>query len=317
MRVVCGHLKESSELDTVASGGFATALARKMVSRGGVVLGVAYTKDFKGAEYVKVENLSDIELIKGTKYIRAAKRLASGRVLRDEIKECLISGKLVLCFGLPCEIASIYHYLQTNNVNVENYYSVDLVCHGPAINEIHKSFIEMLESRYNSHIVNYTTRYKNPEWKPAFIRAEFENGEIYVKKLNDSEFGKAFNICPQKCSYSCRFKGSNRCSDITMGDYWGITENEIAYNSKGVSVGFVHNDRCNWLLDIDDYSLYEADIETALSGNPRYLLPLRRNPDSERFLKLYKMKGLEYACQHYMGIQSRLKRIVKLITRRQ
>ena len=197
---------------------------------------------------------------------------------------------------------------------MDNYYAVDLVCHGPAINEMHTSFIELLESRYESNLVKYNVRYKNPNWKPAFIRAEFENGKVYTEKLNDSEFGKAFNICPQKCSYICKFKKDNRKSDITVGDYWGVSELDDSYNPKGVSVGFVHTERCKWLLDdIEGFRLFDADENKALNGNPRYLTALSKNVDSDRFLKLYRTKGLEFACQHYESLTTRIKKILKRI----
>lgn len=314
MKVICGYLEKNEELKTVTSGGLLTAIAKKIILNSGVVFGVTYSKDFKKAQYIKVENMHDIELIKGTKYIRAERRLLSGGDLHTEVEKCLESGRIVLCIGLPCEIVFVHNYLQKRNVDMKKYFAVDLICHGPAINEMHSSFIELLESRYSSSIVSYNVRFKNPGWSPAFIRAEFKNGQVYIEKLNNSEFGKAFNVCPQRCSYTCKFKNENRKSDITVGDYWGVTECDNGYNSKGVSVGFIHTERSKFLLNnLEAFSLFNADENKALKCNPRYLTPLKKNPDADRFLQLYKSKGLVYACQHYMSIKTKVKNLVKNI----
>lgn len=314
MKVICGYLEKNEELKSVTSGGFLTALAKNIVKKEGIVFGVTYSNDFKKAQYIKVDNFHDIELIKGTKYIRADKKLLSGGYLHTEVENCLKSGKIVLCIGLPCEISSVYNYLHKRNVDTTKYYAVDLVCHGPAINEMHSSFIELLELKYSSSITNYNVRFKNPDWRPAFIKAEFENGQVYLEKLNNSEFGKAFNICPQQCSYTCNFKKDNRKSDITVGDYWGVTEFDNEYNSKGVSVGFVHTERSKFLLNnLEDFILFDADESKALKFNPRYSTPLKKNPDADRFLELYKAKGLAYACNHYMSPKTKIKKIVKNI----
>ena len=219
MKTICGYLKAENEWSSVTSGGLATSIARNFIINGGVVFGVAYTDDFKSARYMKIDKESDVNLIRGTKYIRAEKTLPSGLSLEEEVENTLGTNIAVLCIGLPCEMFHLKGILSKKDISTDNLYILDLVCHGPAYIEIHKAFIDLLEMRYDSKIIDYNVRYKNPYWNPAFIRATFANGKEYVKKLNDSEFGKGFNICPQPCSYSCKFKGDNRASDITIGDY--------------------------------------------------------------------------------------------------
>lgn len=310
MYTICGYLKDDVERNSTTSGGLATSIARNFIIGGGVVYGVAYTENFRKARYLCIDKAEEVALIRGTKYIRAEKKLDSGNIMVNEIAEQLTNGIKVLCIGLPCEMYSLKSALIKKNAEVNKLYILDLVCHGPAIGEIHEAFIDLLENRHQSKIVEYNVRYKNPYWSPAFIKARFDNGEEYVKKLNDSEFGKGFNICPQPCSYTCKFKGDNRCSDITIGDYWGITELDKEYNQYGVSIGFVHTEKAKELLHLPDFELMSADTQKALKGNPRYSTPLDKNPDADRFYRLFKAKGLEYASNNCYSLKTRIKQAI-------
>jgi len=316
MKIVCGYLQDKEKLKQSTSGGIAYKKKKKIIENGGIVYGVAYTDDFRSAQYIKTESVKELDRISGTKYIRAKQQLPGGIDVKKDIFDMLLGGHIVLCIGLPCFIYSVKQYVKEEGYTGEGLFTIDLICHGPAYNEMHEEFINILEKKYSSRIISYNVRYKNPDWKPAYIKAEFENGQSYLMKLNDSAFGKAFNICPQPCAYKCSFKENNRASDITIGDFWGITEKDKSFNPKGVSVAFLHTERSEWLVDNEDFLLFEADEVIALSGNPRYSTSLEKNEDADRFIKLYKLKGLEYACEHYLSITTRIKRKIKKILRR-
>lgn len=75
MDVFAGALKNEDELIQCASGGAATAISNEVLRRKGVVFGVAYTKDFRSAEYISVESKTDLDRIKGSKYVETEKDL--------------------------------------------------------------------------------------------------------------------------------------------------------------------------------------------------------------------------------------------------
>lgn len=56
-----GSMKDLSELQKSSSGGFATSIAKYVIQRRGVVYGVAYTSDFRGAEYIRATTDSDMQ----------------------------------------------------------------------------------------------------------------------------------------------------------------------------------------------------------------------------------------------------------------
>lgn len=48
-----GSLKDVNEVRKSSSGGLAASIAKHVIQRSGIVYGVAYTSDFKGAEYIR------------------------------------------------------------------------------------------------------------------------------------------------------------------------------------------------------------------------------------------------------------------------
>ena len=73
MKIYSGIIKDKDKLLQSASGGVVTALSEKIIENNGVVFGVRYTQDFYGAEYCYIENLNELNQLKGSKYITSVK----------------------------------------------------------------------------------------------------------------------------------------------------------------------------------------------------------------------------------------------------
>lgn len=131
----------------------------------------------------------------------------------------------VLFTGLGCDVAALKSFLNENHVDSSRLYTVDLVCFGPALPEVHRQYIEMLEKKYHSRIKSFTVRHKAKGWTPPYIRAEFEDGREFITPFHDSDYGL---YTREQCS-KCRFKGANHQADITVGDYWTVTEYRSSY----------------------------------------------------------------------------------------
>lgn len=69
-----GYLNDDVKILQSASGGIATALSEFMLQQGGYVVGVTYSDDFHRAEYVIIDNISDVQKLKGSKYVDCDKR---------------------------------------------------------------------------------------------------------------------------------------------------------------------------------------------------------------------------------------------------
>ena len=81
------------------------------------------------------------------------------------------------------------------------------------------------------------------------------------------------NINQRPSCYSCRWKSPNFCSDITAGDFWGVSKVDPAWNdNKGISVVVVRTKKGRDMLEKlkDTCCLYETDEKTAMSSNGMY-----------------------------------------------
>ncbi len=288
-----GYVLDDEELLSCSSGGIATALSKKMIRDGGYVVGVKYTDDFFGAEYLVTQNESDLQLFKGSKYIDADK----GTVYED-VKTLLERREKVLFFGLPCVVGAMRSYL---GVDYPNLICVELVCHGPTLKEVHKQYINHLENTYGGKITRFSTRYKNGSWTPKYLYAEFENGNKFMEKFKQTEYGYAFSLVSPKRCENCKFKGNDRTADIMLGDFWGAVESDDLYNKNGVSAVLVHTQAgLEFLRSVDEIKLFETTFEKVVRYNQN-IIRCANTPDQgekKKFEALFESKGLIYAAAH-------------------
>lgn len=311
LKTYCGYIKDNEKVLKSASGGLATALSEKMITNDSVVYGVTYASNYVNAEYIRIDRAEEIHLIKGSKYIKASLNREILESLADDLK----SGKSVLFTGLPCDISVVKSYLDKYNIEQEKLFCVDLICYGPTSSEVAKEYIEFLEKKYKSKISEFSTRYKNPFWSPSYLYAKFENGKEYIRKFSETEYGLAFSLMPaRKSCHTCPNKGEMYKSDITIGDYWGIQPEDNGYNKYGTSVAFVHTEKGDALISsLDNFCLFEADLEKALKGNPRYVTPVNPTSEAERFRERFEKKGLFYAASKHYGIKKYIPPVIRKI----
>lgn len=105
-----------------SSGAIFSLIAEKILSLSGIVYGVTMTDDCKGAEFVRVDNIEQLHLLRGSKYIQAKVGQAYKSVKND-----LNSGRIVLFSGTGCQNNGLKKYL---GKDYENLYCIDVVCHG-------------------------------------------------------------------------------------------------------------------------------------------------------------------------------------------
>ncbi len=294
MKIYSGFLKDKQELKQTSSGGAATALSKSIIQQGGCVFGVRYSSDFHQAEYCCIENIEDINVLKGSKYTESKK----GNIY-EVLSQKLIAGKKVLFFGLGCDIGAAKVYCEKMQIDMTNLYLVDILCHGPAVKGVHENFIQELEEKYNSQISDFTIRYKKEGWTPFYIKAKFNDGQEYVAPFDESDYGRAFRTIARPACTHCQFKGENHKGDICIGDYWGLQRGMHGWNDYGVSIMIVQTNKGEKLLEElrDDFIIQPADSKLVLQGNPMYYESRKQNGDYERFMMDMGAQGLHYAVQ--------------------
>ncbi|MEE3325312.1 MAG: Coenzyme F420 hydrogenase/dehydrogenase, beta subunit C-terminal domain [Methanosphaera sp.] len=308
LKTFSGYYKDSNLLKRSASGGAASILSETIIKNGGVVFGTDFSSDFQDAVYLCIDNIGDLERIKGSKYISTSKRMVyngEDRNVYDVVFEKIKERRLVLFVGLGCDIGGLYQYLKKHTVDVSNLFTVDLICHDPALKEIHRQYISNLQKKYGSPIVRYSMKYKTKNWISPHLYAEFENGKIFDRPFYDTDFGMMFRYYSPLGCYKCKFKGSDHCSDITIGDHWGLSKFNSKYNVMGMSIFFVRTEKgMNLVSKINENDFYISDFDTheALINNPMYYMCREKPFDYNNFVYVIEQKGLHVAAVKKVGL---------------
>ena len=298
-----GYYLDRKKLLQSASGGGASAIAEAIINEGGVVFGVCYTPDFKNAEFACIENINDLYKIKGSKYIETQKRILQKngeyKSVYSTVAEKLQSGVEVLFIGLGCDVAALYSFLKGKDISTSSLYTADLICMGSTSSEVAKQYINFLEKKYKSKVVDFSVRYKKQGWLPIYIFTKFENGKTFTTKFHDSDYGYAFShYYVKKACCQCEFKGHNHVCDLTLGDYWGITKDMNGYNPDGVSIFITrtkHGEQLINKIDRTEFLLQKTDVAFAIANNPMYYLSRKQEPKWKQFHENLYSKGLHYA----------------------
>lgn len=145
-----------------SSGAIFSLIAEKILSLSGIVYGVTMTDDCKGAEFVRVDNIEQLHLLRGSKYIQAK----VGQSYKS-VKNDLNSGRIVLFSGTGCQNNGLKNYL---GKDYENLYCIDVVCHGVPSPKLWRHYLEHIETINNAKIigVNFRCKIKDGrilEWK--------------------------------------------------------------------------------------------------------------------------------------------------------
>lgn len=311
-KIYCGHII-GKQLSNSTSGGIGYAIAKHFISLSYVVYGVGYSSDFKSLEYYRITSETDLYKITGTKYVKCN--------IDNDVVERIISdlyNGMVCFFGLPCGVALVRKYIQNHVPNLEkNLFCVDLICHGPTYQSILKTYVEEIENKYSSRVVSLSNRYKNPKWEPTYLMVRFENGKEYLRPLYDSDFGYALTVYTMESCYSCKIKGNNRFSDLTLGDGWGVPVNTCGYNEMGTSIIISHTSGGNDLMtqicgqkDVVLDTLVDFNLE---KNNPMYYRSAVKHSNYEKFKIEFEKNGLQKACKKCRTLKQSIRASVPLV----
>lgn len=218
-----------------SSGGIFYNLGRFIIEEGGVVC-AATLDDGMRVKHILVDDIREMECLMKSKYVQSDLGNCYSQIL-----ELLTQGKKVLFVGTPCQVCGLRTFL---GKEYENLFRVDLICHGVPSPQIWREFVENIENEKHSKCNSVSFRNRTLEgWKNFGMKIEFEDGSTYIdtQKQNPYMFGFLKGYIDRKCCYDCQFKGINRCSDLTIGDFWSVDKYEKGFNdNKGTSLVYVN-----------------------------------------------------------------------------
>ena len=275
---ICRAKNEQEHMDSSSGGAFAV-LARKVLEAGGVVLGAAFDENQQVIHRAALRK-EELTPLKGTKYVQSA--------IGDtyaQVRRYLEQGRQVLFSGTPCQVAGLKCSLGGDH---ENLVCVDLICHGVPSPGIWRRYLEELSK--GEPITAVSFRNKERGMDHVTLDYTLKNGTVLRENYGESMYIKGFiqNLYVRPSCFDCRFKGTKRCSDLTIGDFWSAKEFHPDMASPyGVSAVLVHSEKgACWLERCrEDFVLQESSPQKAAVWNEPLLAPVEVSPNRDRFFQ--------------------------------
>lgn len=265
------------------SGGIFSVIAEKVLSEGGVVFGAAFDVHWR-VRHRSIENIEEIDMLRGSKYVQSD----IGNTYK-EAEDLLKKGRTVFFSGTPCQIQGLKKYLRKD---YDNLITVDLICHGVPSPEVWDTFLKEYIGKEN--IKEFIQKDKN---RKNAIVYKLKNGQEQVESYEQNVYSKGFckDLYLRPSCHQCHFKGIERCSDITIGDFWGIERFLPGFGDQyGVSAIIVHTDKGRKMYHQIQNELVMQQCEPNWVGveNPCLLQSLPENEKRIQFFEQWREKGV-------------------------
>lgn len=302
-----------------ASGGIFTSIAKAFIEQYGIVYGcvMKLNNNNSNVYHTRVQTLEDLFEISGSKYVQSDINFT----YRD-VKNDLRNGRKVLFSGTPCQIDGLKRYL--GNQNSDNLILVDIICHGVPGNRMFSDYIEFLGQKYYGKISEFKFRDKIQGWG---LKGSYTlDGEKRVLDSMKSSYYQLFlggDVYRDSCYY-CKYATELRCSDITLGDYWGIENVHPEFLSdkggtidekKGVSCVLINTIKGKkiWEQILCKYiNKIESGYEEIKTTNQQLKHPSMTGSNRDKILNIYKNKGYADVDRYWNKINKKNKRIKKI-----
>lgn len=260
-----------------SSGALAATLYKIALEKGWKAFGVKWNSGFISASYFEIKNEHDLRLAKKSKYVQASK----SDVLKAA-SDYLRAGEKVLFIGCPCEVAALK---ALSKEFAKNLFAIDLVCHGPASEVVVKRYLE--EKDLKKPIASFCMRYKPGNGSSLNLRVVDANGMVREEPRNGTSFAFGMDTIVRPSCYACH----NRAGDWTIGDFWGLLEQNAGYNIAGTSLLIINTKKGQLVFNEikENFCYTNQDINLAIQGNATLKRP--NNPPQERLKLVYAIQN--------------------------
>lgn len=297
LKVYALATRDEEAIKKSASGGAFEVMARYVLQRGGVVVGVQLEEeeDSLAPKHCIITDMDDLYKLQGSKYVQSN----TGEIYK-KVLEYAASQRMVLFSGTPCQNASLRNMLKDNYANV---ILVDIICHGVPNSRMFKDFIRYRQRRLKAKVKKFYFRDKH-YGQGYTTRTVYERDGICKEKICKGElfayirfFSKSLTL--RESCYNCSFATRKRVSDITIGDYWGFNEEFKDTDKKGlndelgVSCFLVNSKKGEaFLKELDDNVVkIESSYDMVLKHNKQLNAPTKMPQERELILEAYKNNG--------------------------
>lgn len=281
--ILTGYANDEMLLPVSSSGAIFPVLASEIIRRGGIVFGAAFNREFD-VVHTAAESVAALAALCSSKYVQSS--IPTG--IYAQVKAALTAGRWVYFSGMPCQVAGLKSYL---GQEYETLIAQDTACHSVPSPMIWRDYRSALETQNGDKLKSFSFRKKATGWESYHIHAVFENGEEFSQPAAVNPYQRGFikGLYSRSSCFVCKFKGIERCSDITLADYWGVKGIQSeAYHPQGTSLILLHSEKGRALLESCKNRLQACPAaEGALTWNPAMLQPIQKPARCDAFWAEY------------------------------
>lgn len=251
------------------------------------------------AVYTVADSYEACAAFQGSKYVQADAVAAIAQAVEFLQKE-----KAVLFVGTPCMVAALKTRAEKVGVRTEKLWLIDLICHGTVSAALWQDYLAWMEKIYKAKVTEYSFRYKKVAWHGYPVYVKFSNGKEIVDTYYARAYIRAFLkglIMRQSC-YCCAYKNTNRCGDLTLGDFWGAqTVLQGIDTSDGVSLIMENSQQGAAIMEklhrsaAADVYLQKISTEVAMQRQDNLKHALQKPKEYDLFKEVYKKQGFDAA----------------------
>jgi coenzyme F420-reducing hydrogenase beta subunit len=122
-------------------------------------------------------------------------------------------------------------------------------------------------------------------------------------------------MCLRPACHNCKYANTERPSDITIGDFWGIEKSHGGFEDDlGISPVQVNTPKGKGLFDkaADNLEYIETALEDCSKYQGNLTKPTRPNPKRDAFWQDYRNRGFEFILRKYSsyGLVRRVRLVI-------
>ncbi len=297
--------------DTGSSGGIFGLLANKLVSDGWYVCGAAFDDNLK-LKHILASSEEEIGPLKKSKYLQS-----DTKGIYSEIKAKLDAGGRVMFVGTPCQCKALQNFL--NNSYTKQLLVVDFACHGVPSQDLFDKCIDYYERKHHCKVISYQFRYKPKKYgSPQNYKLEIRRGSDTIKvegKYYQEPFYYGFQkyMTLRPSCYQCPWANTNRISDISLADFWGIeTITEQWDRRDHPSLVILNTDfgKSCFQRITTELAIINTTRDEAIRRNRSLVEPTKCPSERELFFKDLQVKPFDFVVKRHLKANRRFLRDV-------
>ena len=253
----------------------------------GLVAGVIFDIDKQKTKYILASSPEQRNQMRGSKYVQA-----DTEDIYTQIKNKLKENIPILFVGTPCQCEGLRKFLMGKDY--ENLLIVDILCHSVPSPLIFSEAIKRF-----GNIKKVIMRDKSNGWRGSSGMKICTTSNQDIKDYTYMNLFYKGLINRPSCG-RCQFTKINRCSDITIGDYWKIDKIVPLFEDRlGVSVVIVNTTKGEKLFKqiISNIEYIETTVKNCIQFCMQY--PTRPSSQKDKFWKDFNKYGYAVVANKY------------------